>query len=364
MGTYRIKIQYNHICDINIAPGLFHKAYAWPDNIFGSKRNAILITDSIVDGLYGSIFMSTMQQLGIAVKKLVVEPGEKTKSIESASSLWEQLVHYNFHRRDILIAFGGGVITDLVGFVASNYMRGVPYVIIPTTLVAQLDAAIGGKVAINHYRAKNLLGAFYHPEYVFIDVDLLRTLPVQEIRNGLAEAIKVAIISSPELFDLIQQAYEKMLYVDIQKLNQVIKLAVAGKIALIEKDPYEKNLKRSLNFGHLIGHAIEAALNYEAISHGQSVAIGMASATRIAMARDLCDWNNGKKIINLIEQLGLPIYANEKVDINMVLKNIDVIRYIRNGHHYEVLPTGIGSYEIIDTIYEQEFRESIVEHDS
>ena len=363
MDSFRIKIQYRHICDINIAPSLFHKAYAWPDIIVKSKRNAILLTDTIVEGLYGTILMSTMQQLGIAAKKLVVEPGEKTKSVETASSIWEQLVGYNFHRRDILIAFGGGVITDLVGYVASNYMRGVPYGIIPTTLVAQLDASIGGKVAINHCRAKNLLGAFYHPEYVLINVDFLKTLPVQEIRNGLAEAVKVAVISSPELFDLIQQEYEKVLYGNIQKLYQVIKLAVAGKIALIEKDPYEINLMRSLNFGHLIGHAIETALNYEGISHGQSVAIGMATATRIAMSRNICDWNNGEKIINLIEQIGLPIYANEKVDIDKVLKNIDVIRHIRNGHHYEVMPTGIGSYEIIDTLNEKEIRESIVGHD-
>lgn len=363
MESLRIEIQNRHFCDIKIAPGLLHQACAKIENIFNSKRNAILITDSNIDGLYGDMILSIMQQLGIAVQKLIIEPGEKAKSMETASYLWEQLVDYNFHRRDILIAFGGGVITDLVGYVASNYMRGIPYVNIPTTLVAQLDAAIGGKVAINHCRAKNLLGAFYHPEYVLIDVDLLRTLPVREIRNGLAEAVKVAVVSSPELFDIIQQECEKVLYGDIKILYQVIKIGVAGKIALIEKDPYEKNLKRSLNLGHLIGHAIETALNYEAISHGQSVAIGMAAATRIAMARDLCDWNTGEKIINLIEQLGLPIFANKNVDINMVLKNIDVIRHIRNGHHYEVLPTGIGSYEIIDTVSEQEFRESIAEHD-
>jgi 3-dehydroquinate synthase len=211
-----------------------------------------MITDETPMALHGGPLLDGLRDAGLDVQVSAVPTGEASKSLEQAVRLWNWLARSSLARRDVILTFGGGVVNDTGGWVASAYMRGIPYVNVPTTLLAQVDAALGGKVAVNHAVAKNLLGAFYQPVGVVSNVEYLQTVDDRHLRAGLAEAIKKAIIASPAYWDFIEGNLDAILARDLGALERLVRCASAIKTALIERDPYEEDLRRPLNFGHTI----------------------------------------------------------------------------------------------------------------
>jgi len=322
-----------------------------------------VITDETVDKLYGGPLRRGLRQAGVRATVRAVPPGELSKSLAQASRLWDWLAESELARRDTIVAFGGGVIADLGGWVASGYMRGVPYVNVPTTLLAQVDGALGGKVAVNHPLAKNLLGAFHQPSAVVANVSFLRTTTTRHLRAGLAEAIKKAIIASPEYLTFIEDNAEALLVArDDELLERLVFSAAAIKTELIGRDPYEADLRRPLNFGHTIGHPLETVTGYGPLLHGEAVAVGMVVESRIAARRGLLADATLERLINLLRRCGLPTKLGDlptPVDVDALLAATRKVRLIRDGSLRYVLPCAPGETLIADDVDEREVREAL-----
>lgn len=274
-----------------------------------SGKKIIIVTDANVDALYGDILLNSLKGQGLCATKIVIPPGEKSKSIVMLEYLYSKFLDFKISRSDLIIAFGGGVVGDLVGFAASTFLRGVPYIQIPTTLLAQIDSSIGGKVAVNLSNGKNLVGAFYHPEAVFIDPELLATLSIRVLRDGIAEVIKYSAISETSLFtDLISYQDEEEFLANIEG---IIATCCGIKQQFVEEDEKDTGVRMMLNFGHTIGHAVENYFNYETYTHGEAVAIGMAHITARSEALGITLPGTTKKLLKLIQKFRLPITASE-----------------------------------------------------
>lgn len=241
----------------------------------------ILITDSNVDKYHTKKFFDLMKGEGLKTEKIVIPPGEQTKSITTYNNLIQQLINLEADRSSILIAFGGGVIGDITGFAAATYMRGIKFIQIPTTLLSQVDSSIGGKTGINLPQGKNLIGVFYHPEKVFIDISTLDTLPEEELRNGLIELVKHAIIKNKKLFYYLKENIQKIINKEEDVLKTVIYQSLKIKKEIVEQDEKEKDIRKLLNYGHTFGHAIESLNGYK-IPHGKAVCAGMMLAAKLS----------------------------------------------------------------------------------
>jgi 3-dehydroquinate synthase len=323
------------------------------------ERMVALITDETVDRLYAKRIEEWLSGRGLKVHKMAIPPGERSKSLPTACYLLDWLAQTDTRRRDVLLAVGGGVVIDTVGWVASAYMRGISYVNVPTTLLAQVDAAIGGKVAVNHDNAKNLIGAFYSPHAVVSCTSWLSTLDARQIRSGLAEVIKLAVISSPELFAFIEERWRSLLTLDDSCLRPMVHAASAIKCALVERDPYEVDLRRTLNFGHTVGHAVETVTGYGPVLHGEAVAYGMAVAVRVALARGVLGLATAARITRILRAVGLPV-GPEDLPVapaaDDVIGALDKVRQVRDGSLRFVLPTSVGSALIVDDVRDEEIR--------
>lgn len=320
-------------------------------------RLVAMITDETVDKLYAEHMREWLARRGLRVRKIAIPPGEQSKSLPTACHLLDWLAQTDTRRRDILLAVGGGVVIDTAGWVASAYMRGLSYINVPTTLLAQVDAAIGGKVAVNHDIAKNLIGAFYAPQAVVSCTDWLSTLDSRQVRSGLAEVIKLAVISSPQLFAFIEQHWESLLDLDVFCLRSLVHAASAIKCSLVERDPYEIDLRRTLNFGHTVGHAVETVTGYGPVLHGEAVAYGMSVAVQVAVARGVLAAPAASRIVGLLHAVGLPVISEELPVIpaaEEVTAALAKVRQVRDGSLRFVLPTGLGSALIVDDVDEAE----------
>jgi 3-dehydroquinate synthase len=318
-----------------------------------------VITDETVHELYGAQLVRGLRLAGVEPPVRSVPAGEASKSLPQAIALWDWLAGSDLARRDVVLAFGGGVVADLGGWVASGYMRGIPYVNVPTTLLAQVDGALGGKVAVNHPLAKNLLGAFHQPLGVVANVGFLRTTTTRHLRAGLAEAIKKAIIASPDYLAFIERSAEALLARDEEALQRLVVSAAAIKTQLIARDPYEADLRRPLNFGHTIGHPLETATGYGPLLHGEAVAFGMVVESRIAAARGLLEDDVLARILELLRRCGLPTASSElavAVDPDAVLVAMEKVRLIRAGSLRFVLPLAPGETVIVDDVTADEVR--------
>jgi 3-dehydroquinate synthase len=320
-------------------------------------RSVAILTDETVEALYGSTLLRHLRAAGAEPILHAVPPGEASKSLERACALWDWLAGSDLERRDVLVAFGGGVIADLGGWVASAYMRGLPYVNVPTTLLAQVDGALGGKVAVNHPTAKNLLGAFHQPEGVVANVGFLRSTSPRHLRAGLAEAIKKSVIASPDYWDFIDLSADAILRRDPLALERLVGAAAAIKTELIERDPYEADLRRPLNFGHTVGHPVETVTGYGTILHGEAVAFGMVVETRISAARGWAAPELAEALEALLRRCGLPVHASElygRVDGRALIAAMEKVRQIRDGSLRYVLPVELGETVIADDVAEAE----------
>jgi 3-dehydroquinate synthase/shikimate kinase/3-dehydroquinate synthase len=282
-----------------------------------ADSNAYLLADQSLFGLYKDKLNQLTTALPLHPEPILIPPGETSKSLSQLQNIWESLLSAGADRNSLLVVFGGGVIGDLGGFAAATFMRGISWVNIPTSLVAQVDAGLGGKTAINLPAGKNLVGAFYPPRAVWIDPLLLHTLPPEEFANGMAEVIKHAILGDEKLYGLCQSGPGKIR----QELKTCVRRAVAVKIKIIEQDPYERGLRQVLNFGHTIGHALENTHNFR-LSHGQAVAIGMAVETYISEQIGLAETGLAKEIVGMLNEYGLPHSIPEDISIDQILHNL------------------------------------------
>ena len=318
--------------------------------------DVLVIADDVVAPLYLATVLERLRAAGIPAAENVVPAGEPSKSVAVAARLWDDLRRLGVRRRTLLVALGGGVICDLVGFVASTYLRGVPYVNVATSLMGQVDGAIGGKVGVDHVTGKNLIGAFYHPSLVVIDPDCLATLPRREICNGLAETVKVALIGSPGLFERLERLAPLLAAADghvddaiLGQLDPIILEAIELKLDLLAPDPFEQDLRRMLNLGHSVGHALEAATAYEVYRHGEAVAMGLATVAALAASGGMCSDETFLRIVALLRGLGLPTAVPPALR-DEVWKLMETIRLVRNGKLLVVVPRDIGRCEILDDI--------------
>jgi 3-dehydroquinate synthase len=283
---------------------------------------------------------------------LFLPSGESHKRLASVESLAQQLAAAGADRDSLLLAFGGGVLGDMTGFLAAIYMRGIRYVQVPTTLLAQVDSSIGGKTGVNLVAGKNLIGSFHHPQAVFADTDLLGTLPPSQLRAGLQESIKAGIIYDAKLFRYMEQNAETILSRDPKALTHVVASSVRVKADVVSKDEKESGLRMILNFGHTIGHAIEAATNYKQLLHGEAVGWGSIAALNVARARKTITQKDADRITQLILRYGpLPPFKAAAAKL-VSLTSRD--KKNRSGTRSFVLPTAIGRTEIVRDVTDSE----------
>lgn len=298
-----------------------------------------IVTDTNVDSLYGNVFVDSLSSQGFVVTKIVVPAGEKSKSMTMLESLYNQFLDFKLSRSDLVIAFGGGVIGDLVGFAAATFLRGVHYIQVPTTLLAQIDSSIGGKVAVNLPNGKNLVGTFYHPDAVFIDPNLLNTLPPRVLHDGIGEVIKYSMISQTSLFaDLTSYQDDQEFLANIES---IISICCQIKQQYVEEDEKDTGSRMTLNFGHTIGHAIENFFHYETYTHGEAISIGMARITEQSEALGITEPGTAKRLIDLIKKFQLPVTATE-YNHQALLESITLDKKVAQQHLNIILLAGIG----------------------
>lgn len=297
-----VKITEDKEYKICIEKGILNNLGEHLSRVIENKR-VIIITNSLVNGLYGAKLLSTLRKDGFNSDLIEVPDGEKYKTLSTAKYLYDELLKRKADRTTTLIALGGGVIGDLTGFVAATYMRGLPLVHIPTTLLAQVDSSIGGKVAVDHPLAKNIIGSFYQPKAVYTDPEVLQTLSDKDIKNGMIEAIKIAVIKSPVFFGWLEKNIKQLLKKDNTLLYEVVKEAATLKADIVLKDPRESGLRKILNFGHSIGHVLEVEAGYQDLNHGEAVALGMLIEAKIACNRGMCSEEFEQKIKRILSTL-------------------------------------------------------------
>jgi shikimate kinase/3-dehydroquinate synthase len=297
----------------------------------------------------------SLDEHGVSWRVIHVDDGDAHKNLNQGGRLIDELAVTGAARDSVVVTTGGGVTSDLGGFVASIYMRGLPLVHVPTSLLAQVDASIGGKVGVNHARAKNLIGAVYQPHLVLIDPSLLDTLPEREWANGMAEVIKTAIIDSPELFEQVERMVSEG---GARRAEEVITECVRLKAGVVEDDPFEVDRRRILNLGHTLGHALESALTFTGPRHGEAVGLGLLAAWRVAIARGCADAEWLSRTRSLLEACGLPTQV-PRVDERAVRAALVLDKKRRDGGLTYVLPLRPGCVEVVDDVTEDELLAAI-----
>ena len=294
--------------DIEIDNGLLAQVGGKVHALLPKARQAVIVTDSNVGPLYGGILQQSLEEAGLKAAQIVIPAGEQSKNMQMLASVLEQIAQLGLTRSDVLIALGGGVTGDLGGFAAASFMRGIAFVQIPTSLLAQIDSSVGGKVAVDLAAGKNLAGAFYQPKAVYIDPQLLQTLPVRFLHDGLAEAIKYGCISDAKLFaDLEACADDEQL---LAAAEDIIADCCAIKARIVEQDEFDTGLRMLLNFGHTLGHAVEQHYGYSGYTHGEGVAIGMYQLTLRTEAMGITEQGTAARLAALLQKYSLPLTAD------------------------------------------------------
>lgn len=307
----------------------------------GFSRRVAVVSNPTVAGFYADALMAGLRSAGFEPLLLTVPDGEEYKSLDSYQTLMTALIEAGLDRSSGLIALGGGVVGDLTGFVAATYLRGIPFVQIPTSLLAQVDSSVGGKTGVNHPLGKNLIGAFYQPKAVLIDVATLKTLPEREFRAGLAEVVKYGVIRDRKFFNWLGKQREKILAQDAEALVRLVEISCQTKADIVENDEKEKGLRAILNFGHTYGHVVEALSGYGTVRHGEAVAIGMVVAAGIARNLGYCSESDVEALRNLLLHFGLPVESPE-FDLDAVMATMLRDKKVQQGRLRLILNRGIG----------------------
>ncbi len=345
------------IVDVNLTNESYH-IYIGPDlleqigyqlrQIINGDR-VVVVTNPLVKRLYGNLLKQSLTNYGFEVVLLELPEGEEQKSLQNASKLYGELSNCHTERSTPILSLGGGIIGDLTGFVAATYLRGVPFIQIPTTLLAQIDSSIGGKVAVNYNQFKNKIGTFYQPKLVVSDIVTLRTLPVRELVSGMAEIIKHAVIWDKDLFDYIEDNLDRIkAFNDNNVLEELVFRAVNIKAKIIEQDEKDLDLRNILNYGHTVGHAIETLSEFK-LKHGEAVAIGMMAAGRISNKMGMLSNNELYRMKDVIEKAGLVTKA-PKIDIAQLIEIMKHDKKVLAGKIRFILLNSIGEAIMSDVV--------------
>jgi len=336
--------------EIRVGSGMMERIGLWlREKDFSGK--AVIITDSNVGPLYASVLERSLANASFKVTVLEVPAGEEQKSLETAGSLYNKLAAAYTERTSLVLALGGGVVGDLAGFVAATYMRGVPLIQVPTTLLAMVDSSVGGKTAVDHGQLKNIIGAFYQPKFVIADIDTLKTLPREELSNGMAEVIKLAAIRDRGFFEFLEKNMEQAMALHAGTLEEIVVKNAAYKAEIVGKDEKESGQRIILNYGHTIGHAIEAVSNFK-IKHGQAVAMGMIEENKIAGRLGMLRESDAERIEEVIKIAGLPtkIPNLSTEDKEKVLEAVKHDKKVLNDRVRFILLKAIGNAVISDRV--------------
>ena len=317
-------------------------------------RQAAVVTDSNVGPLYSAIVQNSLEQQGFDVTVVTIPAGESSKSWQQAEQILTVLLEHRFHRDACVIALGGGVVGDLAGFVASVYQRGIAFVQIPTSLLAQVDSSVGGKVAVNHALGKNMIGSFYQPRLVLVDLNTLQTLEQRHWQNGLAEVVKYGVIYDAEFFRFLQQNAASILQRDLAAAAEVIANCCRLKAEVVALDETEGGVRAKLNYGHTIGHGLELAGHYQGYLHGEAVAVGMVLAARYAAQKGMCGAEVEAVVVALLQQFHLPTKADSSLSLQEVLDGMMLDKKVQNGQLVFILPEALGRVKIVKGVPQEE----------
>lgn len=308
---------------------------------FSGADKVMIISDGNVYSLYGDKLEEMLQVAGYEPVHFVVSPGEDSKSWEQAGRILEDMLHKNLERKTPVLALGGGVVGDLAGFVAALYRRGAPLIQIPTTLLAQVDSSVGGKVAVNHPRGKNMFGTFYQPVAVWADLTTLDTLTAEEWHAGLAEVVKYAVIRDPEFLQFLEEHAVEILAKDRRYVPKVIERCCQIKADIVSADERDEGLRNILNFGHTFGHALESATLYKQYRHGEAVSIGMVAVMELAIQLNLLMVPERDRVVRLLQTWNLPIHFPSHL-VDDVLDNLNYDKKVSGSKVTFILPVALG----------------------
>ncbi|MDQ3813748.1 MAG: 3-dehydroquinate synthase [Armatimonadota bacterium] len=339
--------------DIVIEPGALGRIDSLP-----LPNQLAVLSNTTVAKLYADDLSERLHSGGTRrVLQFNAPDGEQYKNLYWTSASYDALAEFGFTRRGTILAVGGGVVGDWAGFVAATWMRGVAFVQVPTTLLAMVDSSVGGKTGVNHPRAKNLIGAFHQPQHVVIDPECLRTLPVRELRAGLAEVIKYGVIADAAFFAWLEEHIEAALQLDMDVLGHIIARSCQIKAEVVGEDERESDTigrRAILNYGHTVGHAIEATTAYGQLLHGEAISIGMTIAARLAAQLGICETTTGRDLIErqtrLFQRAGLPTTLPADCDFDRLWNAMTLDKKARGNQINFILPTSIGAVERIDNV--------------
>jgi 3-dehydroquinate synthase len=325
----------------------------------GLGRRLALVTHPLLVETHGyaPAVLASLGEAGYDVSLVKVAPGEESKSLDQAARLCRELVCAGLDRGSAILALGGGVVGDLAGFVAATLFRGIAFINLPTTLLAQVDSSVGGKTGVNLPEGKNLVGTFYQPRLVIADVLTLRTLPAREFRSGLAEVVKHAMIADRELFRTLEESADRILDRDASTLQAIVSTNCAIKARVVEADEREAGMRAILNFGHTVGHAVEAALGYGVVTHGEAVAYGMLVAAELSVRRGLCPPEDAERLRTLLRRLDL--IPNNRPSPELLETYIVRDKKMRDGVLQFVLTLGVGSVTLAPVSNRDELRDAL-----
>ncbi|MGB3403201.1 MAG: 3-dehydroquinate synthase [Microcoleaceae cyanobacterium] len=315
-------------------------------------KKVLLVSNPEIFQHYGQQAVESLTSSGFNVESCTLPAGESYKTLKTLQIIYDAALKHRLERSSTLVALGGGVVGDMTGFAAATWLRGIQVVQVPTSLLAMVDAAIGGKTGVNHPQGKNLIGAFHQPKLVAIDPTVLKTLPPRELRAGMAEVIKYGVIWDRELFRQLEQSQSlgSMAAIDPILLQSLLERSCQAKAEVVSQDEQEAGLRAILNYGHTIGHAVESLTGYTTILHGEGVGIGMIAASRIAVELGMWTTECDRAQLALIEKAGLPTQLPAGLDIDQIIDTLQTDKKVKAGIVRFILPTDIGKVTITDQV--------------
>ncbi|MEA5507836.1 3-dehydroquinate synthase [Halotia wernerae UHCC 0503] len=344
--------------EIAIAPGSLDQLSQQLTSLNLGKK-VLVVSNQTIFKHYGERVINSLTSAGFEVVSYCLPAGERYKTLNSIQKLYDIALENRLERSSTMLALGGGVIGDMTGFAAATWLRGINVVQVPTTLLAMVDSAIGGKTGVNHPHGKNLIGAFHQPRKVLIDPEVLKTLPMREFRAGMAEVIKYGIIWDAELFAQLEASknLNQLRYVKPELIDTILTRSCQAKADVVSKDEKEGGLRAILNYGHTIGHAVESLTGYRLVNHGEAVAIGMVAAGQIAVALGLWQQEDTERQNALIQKAGLPIRLPDEIDIEGIIAALQLDKKVKAGKVRFILPTQIGVVKITDDVPSETIRQ-------